>query len=88
MYALENPAVGQIVVSRMGHDKGRTYLIAAVLSDFVLCIDGDARPIEKPKTKRIKHVKYAGVSQEAKAAIENGTLTDAAVRKICKAWSA
>lgn len=85
MYALENPTVGQVVESRMGHDKGRMYIVVAVLgSDFVLCADGEYRPLDKPKTKRVKHLKWAGESQDAAKAIASGKLTDSAVRKIIK----
>ena len=85
MYALENPQIGQIVVSRMGHDKDRVYAVIAVLNkDFVLLADGKARTLDKPKQKRIKHVKFAGKSEEAAKAIESGKLTDADLRKIIK----
>lgn len=88
MYALENPKIGQIVVSRMGHDRSRAYVIAAVLGkDFVLVTDGKARSIDKPKTKRIKHLTYIGYSQEAAETIEDGKITDAAVRKILKEFA-
>lgn len=88
MYALENPRIGQIVISRMGHDRGRVYLIAAVLGrDFVLVTDGKLRPLDKLKTKRVKHVKYAGESEEIAKAIKDGKITDAAVRKTLKAFA-
>lgn len=82
MYALENLTVGQVAESRMGHDKGRKYIIVAVLgSEFVLCVDGRYRTADKPKTKRIKHLKPITVSQPAVEAIANGKLTDPDARK-------
>lgn len=85
-YALKEPQIGQIAVSRMGHDQGRPYVVVAVLnSDFVLCVDGKYRTLDKPKQKRVKHLKTAGVSLDAAQAVQDGTLTDAAVRKILKA---
>lgn len=88
MYAFEFPGVGQAVQSRMGHDKGRIYLIAAVVGkDFVLLTDGDKRPLAKLKTKRVKHLKPLGESEQAKTAFASGGLTDSAVRKILKEFS-
>ena len=86
MYALSEPKSGQIVVSRMGHDTGRPYIVVAVVgSDFVLCADGKYRTLDKPKQKRVKHLKTTGVSQAAAEAIESGKLTDADVRRILAA---
>lgn len=85
MYALKVPEVGLAVVSRMGHDKGRLYIVAAVLnSDFILCTDGDVRPLDKPKTKRVKHVKAICLSEPAQTAIKSGKPTDAKIKKILR----
>ena len=82
-YALKEPAVGQIVVSSKGHDTNRLYVIVAVLGgDFVLCVDGRYRTIDKPKQKRVKHLRWAGMSEQAAQEVGNGRLPDAAVRKI------
>lgn len=82
MYALVNPTVGQIVESRAGHDTGRRYLlVSAVGKDFVLVSDGKLRPLDNPKCKRVKHLRYIGESAEAASAIARGALDDAAVRK-------
>ena len=63
MYAPIKPAVGQVVKSLKGHDAGRLYIIAAVLSaEFVLLVDGKYRTLSKPKTKRYKHLKTVGES--------------------------
>ena len=86
MYAPTIPVAGQLAVSRMGHDKDRVYIVIAVLNaDFVLCVDGKYRTVEKPKQKRIKHLKFGEVSQAAAKAIAQGKLTDAAVTKAIKA---
>lgn len=85
MYAFEFPGVGQAAESRMGHDKGRLYIIVAVAgSDFVLVCDGEKRPLDKPKTKRIKHLKPVCELEKAKTLIAENKLTDAAVRKLLK----
>lgn len=85
-YALREPHVGQIVVSRMGHDAGRPYVIVAVLSsEFVLLADGKYRTVDKPKTKRTKHLRFGG---ESEAATRVATApADAELRKVLKAWA-
>ena len=87
MYDYEFPSVGCIAESKSGHDAGRLYIVAAVVSgDFVLLVDGSYRPIAKPKTKRIKHLKPRGLSPDAQSAINEGKLSDELARKIIKAF--
>lgn len=78
------PAVGQAVVSTMGHDAKRVYLVVAVLSpEFVLCVDGKVRTLDKPKTKRYKHVKpIAEADEETVQKIASGKMTDTEIKKI------
>lgn len=50
--------VGSIAVSLAGRDKGRTFIIVGVLDEmYVLVADGRKRKIEKPKKKKIKHIR-------------------------------
>jgi len=57
--SFEDPVVGRVAYSKAGRDKGRLFIvIGAVNEDFVLISDGDLRPVEKPKKKRIKHLEY------------------------------
>lgn len=87
MYALENPKVGQVVVSRMGHDKQRVYLIVAVLGgDFVLCADGKYRTLDNPKPKRLKHLGLVGECEATAKKVASGKVTDAALRKTLGEW--
>lgn len=87
MYTLENPKVGQVVVSRMGHDKQRVYLIVAVLGeDFVLCADGKYRTLDNPKQKRLKHLKLLGECEAAAEKVSGGKCTDAYLRKTLGVW--
>ncbi len=59
----EKPHVGDIVISRAGHDAGDALVVVAEVSaDFVLVADGDKRKLESPKLKRIKHLRVAAKS--------------------------
>ena len=82
MYAPKIPTVGQAVVSTMGHDEKRVYLVVAAASEFVLCVDGKVRPLDKPKTKRYKHVKpLCEADENIVQRIASGKLTDTEIKK-------
>jgi len=69
-----HPNVGMVVSSRMGRDKDKLFLVAAVVSpEFVMLVDGKYRKLSKPKLKRWKHVRFSGHMLESIAAkIETG----------------
>ncbi len=56
--AVDNFALGQLVKSKTGRDKGTYYFICGKSSDGarLLLADGRGRPIEKPKIKNCRHV--------------------------------
>lgn len=50
-------AIGQVVKSRAGRDKGKIFLVLEVLDDeHLLVVDGNLRKLDKPKKKKIKHL--------------------------------
>ncbi len=59
---MERPiTVGSIVYSRAGRDEGRYYMVYEILDgSYVTIVDGDVRKLEKPKKKKIKHLKNTG----------------------------
>mgnify|MGYP000902033932 FL=1 len=60
-----NPVIGRVAYSKAGRDKGRLFIVIGVIDeDFVLISDGDLRPVERPKKKRIKHLKYTDLVAE------------------------
>ena len=48
--------IGQLATSKAGHDKDRLYVIVAQTGENVYLCDGDLRPPDKPKKKRLKHI--------------------------------
>jgi len=48
---------GSLVKSIQGHDKGRLYILTKIEKEFAWCVDGSFRTLEKPKKKRLKHLK-------------------------------
>ena len=79
-----------MVLSKMGRDTGTYYVVSArVGEDFALLVDGDKRKLEKPKLKKLKHLKYKGEQLLAiKDKFLNGEeVTDAEIRRALKAYN-
>ena len=56
-----NPA--DLVCSTAGWDKEKYFMVLSVIdSQYVLLCDGKMRPVDKPKKKKIKHVKLLDYS--------------------------
>ena len=56
--------IGDIVLSKMGRDSGRHYIVVDVEDNYVFICDGDYHKIAKPKKKKIKHVQSVGAFSE------------------------
>lgn len=78
--------VGDIVVSLCGHDMGEWYVVKDVIGEFAYLIDGNLKPISKPKKKKIKHVLQINqnANQIAQKLTSKQYLQDAEVRKTLK----
>ena len=48
--------IGQLAISKAGHDKDALYVVVGQEKDFVYLCDGRLKTLEKPKKKRLKHV--------------------------------
>jgi ribosomal protein L14E/L6E/L27E len=52
---------GAVVVSLAGHDKGGLFAVTGIIDQsYVLIADGKSRKTEKPKKKKLKHLKALG----------------------------
>ncbi|NLT98024.1 MAG: RNA-binding protein, partial [Christensenellaceae bacterium] len=50
--------VGRVVESKAGRDKGRLLIITGIVDEqYVTIADGDLRVLERPKKKKLKHLK-------------------------------
>ena len=59
-------ALGSIVISKAGRDRGRLFLVVEeVDDDFVMIANGDLRKMDRLKKKRRKHLKPTGTVIEA-----------------------
>ena len=48
--------IGNLVISKAGHDKDTRYIIIKEDDEYVYLADGRIKTIEKPKKKRKKHI--------------------------------
>ena len=55
---------GDIVESRAGRDAKRSFVVTATEDNYVWLSDGDLRKVDKPKKKKIKHIKLTGEHSE------------------------
>ena len=50
--------VGSVVFSKAGRDKGNFFMVLEILDDaYVNIVDGEIRKLDRPKRKKIKHLK-------------------------------
>ncbi len=67
---MERPiSIGSVVYSLAGRDEGRFYIVVEIIDgNFVSIVDGDVRKLEKPKKKKVKHLRVTGEVLEGIAA--------------------
>ena len=54
--------VGSVVISRLGRDEGRPFIVMREIdADFVEIADGKLRGMDRLKKKRRKHLKTTGI---------------------------
>lgn len=57
----EQIVIGELVRSAAGHDKGGLYVIVGIEQGFAVICNGRDRKVQKPKRKKIKHIKRTGI---------------------------
>lgn len=83
-------AIGQVVKSRAGRDKGKIFLVLDRIDDeHLLIVDGDLRKLDKPKKKKIKHlIVYNTVVDGLKYKIENKIkINNAYIRRLLEPFN-
>ncbi len=58
----EVPEIGRVAQSIAGRDTGRCFVIIEVMDDgYVMVADGSLRKLDRPKKKKLKHLKLKPV---------------------------
>lgn len=76
--------IGRVATSRAGRDKGRSFIITSVVdAEYVLLADGRLRRMDRPKKKKLRHIKlHEACAEEIRYKLEEGKqVTDAEIRK-------
>ena len=69
----QNFSTGDIVLSKAGRDKGNYFVVMSLDDVFAEICDGDLRKADKPKKKKLKHLKSTGAySLDIKDKISDG----------------
>ena len=71
--------IGKFATSKTGHDKTKLHVIMNEDLEYVYLVDGDLKPLDKPKKKR-KHVQLILKKYNVSEA------DDTAIKKILKDW--
>lgn len=60
-----NNYIGKVVSSKVGRDAGKFFIVVGISDeDYVYISDGQLRPLEKPKRKRLKHLFFTNCVAE------------------------
>lgn len=79
--------VGRVVLAKAGRDKGKAFIVIGRLDqEYVLIANGVGRAIDKPKKKKVKHLKARPeIDQEIATKLKGGDkVLDAQLRKSLK----
>ena len=79
--------LGSLVKSTAGRDCGRFFVVGGKFDEkYILLADGDLRPIEAPKKKKLKHIEDMNIlSEELKERLlRREHIQNAELRKIIK----
>lgn len=76
-------AISDIVVSVSGRDKGKPFFVVGKEDIYAMLCDGKTRRIEKPKRKKMKHLRFESKSDCRTALkLKNGfKVTNSEIRK-------
>ncbi|MGI6702222.1 MAG: RNA-binding protein [Christensenellales bacterium] len=81
---------GSVVLSKSGRDSGRYYIVTGIIDEqYVTIADGTLRKIEKPKKKKVKHLKPNGdVLEKLSAKLINGdTIYNAEIKSALRIYN-
>jgi ribosomal protein L14E/L6E/L27E len=81
--AISDIAISDIVISLNGRDKGSAFFVVQKEDIYALLCDGKSRRIDKPKRKKLKHMRFESKSDSRTALkIKNGhKVTNSEIRR-------
>ena len=55
---------GMVVYSKAGRDKGAPFIVLKCEGEYAYLTDGQSRPLNKPKKKKLKHIQPTNTTIE------------------------
>ena len=55
---------GAVVYSKAGRDKGEPFIVLSCDGAYAYLTDGQSRPLDKPKKKKLKHIQPTNATME------------------------
>lgn len=80
----KDEVLGRVVLSTAGRDEGKYYIVIDMISDnYVLLVDGRLRTENKPKKKKLRHLRFTDIiAEEIKSDILSGKeLSNSTIRR-------
>lgn len=69
--------VGDVVISKRGHDSKKTFIVVATLNEnYVLIADGKSRKLASPKQKNVKHLKVLAQAEGLDAIVDDKSIAN------------
>ena len=78
-------AIGGVAVSTAGHDTGKCYVIFQIDSEYVYLVDGRIRTIDRPKKKKMIHIRMLSeIDQNLADKINSNTAKNEEIKRAIK----
>jgi ribosomal protein L14E/L6E/L27E len=82
---MDNFVIGGFAVSTAGHDSEKLYVIFHIEHEYVYLVDGKIRTSDRPKKKKIKHIRMLNHFDEVLAQkVINRTVKDEEIKRALK----
>ena len=79
--------IGDIVLSSIGHDQNRLFIVVGIdKNGYLAIIDGRYREKTKPKLKNPKHLKLVAHDDKLLEKVNSPIVTNAEIYKLIKAY--
>lgn len=79
--------IGDIAISKAGHDKTSYYVVVNIDKDFIYLVDGKYRKIDNPKKKNIKHIQIKNMNEDViKDKILSGKISNEEIKYFLKTF--
>lgn len=77
--------VGSFVVATAGHDSGECYIVQKKESEYVFLVDGRIRTLDRPKKKKVIHMRKLNyIDEDLAAKVKAATVKNEEIKRAIK----